>query len=186
MATPAMHSRQPSTTAHTPVLPSIEPDPLPPPETFDFLPLLHVLLRRISVPSGAPLPNLDGTGGVEGVEAASSADSSDKVWDLKSHLDIKNLGPAVSHVKVRMQRARVAVRAMPDIERSVEEQEEEIRELERIIERQRGVLRGLGRGLGSAAATRRRNFKKPSHSSDHLNTLGISFTAPVHLALRLW
>ncbi|KAE9985824.1 hypothetical protein BLS_004504 [Venturia inaequalis] len=121
-----MHSRQPSTTAHTPVLPSIEPDPLPPPETFDFLPLLHVLLRRISVPSGAPLPNLDGTGGVEGVEAASSADSSDKVWDLKSHLDIKNLGPAVSHVK------------------------------------------------------------KPSHSSDHLNTLGISFTAPVHLALRLW
>lgn len=147
MATPAMHSRQPSTTAHTPVLPSTEPDAFPPPETFDFLPLLHVLLRRISVHSGAPFPG--GTGGGEGAEAASGADvdSSDKgLWDLKTHLDIKNLGPAVSHVKVRLQRARVAVRAMPDIERSIEEQEEEIRELERMIERQRGVLRGLGQG----------------------------------------
>ncbi|QDS71418.1 hypothetical protein FKW77_003330 [Venturia effusa] len=150
MATPAMHSRQPSTTAHTPVLPSTETDPFPPPETFDFLPLLHVLLRRISVPSGAPLPNLDGPSVVEGAEAASVADSSDKIWDLKNHLDIKNLGPAVSHVKVRIQRARVAVRAMPDIDRSVEEQEEEIQELERMIERQRGVLRGLGQGRAAA------------------------------------
>ncbi|TID13924.1 hypothetical protein E2P81_ATG06990 [Venturia nashicola] len=152
MATPAMHSRQTSTTAHTPVLASTEPDPLPPPETFDFLPLLHVLLRRISVPSGAPLPNLDGTGGGEGAEATSSADSSDKVWDLKNHLDIKNLGSAVSHVKVRMQRARVAVRSMPDIERRVEEQEEEMRELERVIERQRSVLTGLGHGQGEAVS----------------------------------
>lgn len=50
----------------------------------------------------------------------------------------------MSQVKVRIQRARVAVRGMSDVERSIEEQEEEIQELERLIERQRGVLRGLG------------------------------------------
>jgi RNA polymerase II transcription mediator complex subunit 9 len=52
----------------------------------------------------------------------------------------------VSQIKVRIQRARVAVRGMSDVERSIEEQEEEIRELEGCIERQRGVLRGLAEG----------------------------------------
>ena len=60
-------------------------------------------------------------------------------------MDIKDLGTAVSQIKVRIQRARVAVRGMSDVERSVEEQEEEIRELEGRIARQRGVLSGLSK-----------------------------------------
>jgi hypothetical protein len=141
MASPTTrgHSRQPSTTAHTPgALPTTETNPLPPPETFDFLPPLHALLARILLPSGAALPPPAGTGeGTEGAETTSGT----------GHLDIKDLGTAVSQIKVRIQRARVAVRGMSDVERSVEEQEEEIRELEGRIEKQRGVLKGLSENV---------------------------------------
>jgi predicted ATP-grasp superfamily ATP-dependent carboligase len=141
MATPATrgHSRQPSTRAHTPgALPTTETNSCLSPETFDFLPPLHSLLARILLPSGAALPPPTGTGeSTEGPETTSGT----------GHLDIKDLGAAVSVIKVRIQKARVAVRSMSDIERSMEEQEEEIRELEERIAKQRGVLKGLSENM---------------------------------------
>ena len=50
-----------------------------------------------------------------------------------------------------IQNARVAVAALPDVDRTVEEQEAEMRELEERIERQREVLKevaGTGRKAG--------------------------------------
>ncbi len=58
-----------------------------------------------------------------------------------------------------MQRARVQVRELPDMERGVEEQEEEIRELEERIRRQREVLVGL-RDVGFQAKREREQREK--------------------------
>jgi len=53
-------------------------------------------------------------------------------------------------LKHKIQRARAEAKALPDVDRSIEEQEEEMRELEDKIEKQKEVLRmlaELGRGL---------------------------------------
>jgi predicted RNase H-like nuclease (RuvC/YqgF family) len=46
-------------------------------------------------------------------------------------------------MKRKLQKARAAAKELPDMERTVKEQEEEIRELEERIRMQRGVLEGL-------------------------------------------
>ncbi|KAB5526373.1 RNA polymerase II transcription mediator complex subunit 9-domain-containing protein [Coniochaeta sp. 2T2.1] len=66
-------------------------------------------------------------------------------------LSLKEVPAATDPIKHRLQRARQQVKALPDIERGVREQEEEIEELERRIEEQRrvlGVLKGMGLLLG--------------------------------------
>ena len=63
-------------------------------------------------------------------------------------LSIKDIPAATDELKHRLQKARVQVRQLPDVERGTGEQEEEIRALEEKIGRQREVLAGLrGRGL---------------------------------------
>ena len=47
-------------------------------------------------------------------------------------------------MRIKIQKARAVVAALPDMERLVEEQEVEMRELEGEVVRLRGVLRGLG------------------------------------------
>jgi uncharacterized coiled-coil protein SlyX len=47
-------------------------------------------------------------------------------------------------VRLKIQKAKAVVANMPDVERTVEEQEEEIAELELRVERQRAMLRKLG------------------------------------------
>ena len=59
-------------------------------------------------------------------------------------------------MKIKIQKARVAVQELPDGERTVEEQEVEIAELEEEVRRLRGVLGALGRegreGVGELGA----------------------------------
>ena len=55
-------------------------------------------------------------------------------------LSAKDLGSEASAVKIRIQKARSAVEALPDVDRTVEEQEEEISELEERIEGMKEVL----------------------------------------------
>lgn len=51
-------------------------------------------------------------------------------------------------IKLKIQRAKAAVSALSDVERTTEEQQEEIRELEGRIRNLRGVLGELGRRAG--------------------------------------
>lgn len=53
-------------------------------------------------------------------------------------------------MKIKIQKARAAVEGLPDVERTVEEQEDEILELEREVERLKGAVRRLGEA-GTAA-----------------------------------
>lgn len=48
-----------------------------------------------------------------------------------------------ARIKQMIQNARLAVAELPDMDRTIEEQEAEMRELEERIEKQRDVLRGF-------------------------------------------
>ncbi|KAI9707275.1 MAG: hypothetical protein M1836_000235 [Candelina mexicana] len=105
-----------SSHAATP-LPSNSAPALPPPQTFDVLPPLHSLLMRL-VPQLISHPD-------------------------QQPLEPQHLATESSVIKIRLQKARTAVEAMPDVERNVAEQEEEIKGLEERIAKQREVLRSL-------------------------------------------
>lgn len=88
---------------------------LPPPQTFDFVPPLHGLLSRLIV--------------------ATTEDPA-----TATPLSAKDLVSEASAMKIKIQKARAAVEALSDANRTVQEQEKEIRELEDRIEGLRHVL----------------------------------------------
>jgi hypothetical protein len=127
-----------ATPASTPLPPL--PPPLPSPSAFDTLPPLHTLLTRLLTTTAQPAdPNPTHT---VDPEAA-------------NQLDIQGLPTEASKLKIKLQKARLAVMALPDVGRSVEEQEEEIAELEERVKGLREVLNGLKKGdarLGTSDA----------------------------------
>lgn len=60
-------------------------------------------------------------------------------------LDAKDLPTEASAIKIRIQKARAVVEALPDVTRSVADQEREIEELEERIGRLRGLIGEFGR-----------------------------------------
>lgn len=64
-------------------------------------------------------------------------------------LDIKDLPTATSSVKIRIQKARGVVEGLPDVHRSVEEQQKEIDELEDRVARLRSVISDFGSRAGT-------------------------------------
>ncbi|KAF9731675.1 hypothetical protein PMIN06_007727 [Paraphaeosphaeria minitans] len=116
------------TPAQGPPPPSSAPA-LPPPSTFDILPGLHRVLSRlistsVQPPGAAPTPG------------QSSADGP---------LDIQQVSTAATEVKLKLQKARKAVMALPDIDRSVEDQQDEIDFLETRIAKLKAALLELGK-----------------------------------------
>lgn len=74
---------------------------------------------------------------------ATSAD--DATGGGGGHLDIQQLGPEANGIKVRIQKARAVVKALPDVSKSLQDQEEDIKLLEARIAKMREMLRGLGK-----------------------------------------
>lgn len=93
------------------------PPTLPPPQTFDVLPALHQLLSRL-------LPDL--------------------TYTTDSALEPKDLAPAAAVVKLHIQKAREAVRALPEVNRTCDDQREEIAELEERVKALKAMLERLG------------------------------------------
>lgn len=121
----------PATGAATPALPQQASTPsLPPPSTFDVLPDLHKILSRLLQVS-PPAPNPGGAA----TPGQPSADGP---------LEIEQVASATAEVKLKLQRAQKAVMALPDIERTCEDQQDEIAHLEARIESLRASLRRLG------------------------------------------
>ncbi|KAL1602703.1 hypothetical protein SLS60_006124 [Paraconiothyrium brasiliense] len=111
---------------------------LPPPSSFDILPDLHRVLSRlistsIQPPGAAPTPGQP------------SADGP---------LDIQQVSTAATEVKLKLQKARKAVMALPDIDRSIEDQQDEIEFLEARIAKLKSALQELG---------------KPSHEAEDVD-----------------
>ena len=70
----------------------------------------------------------------------------------KRHLDIQQLDSAANSLRVQLQKGRQAVAALPDMDRTVEEQEEEIEWLEDRIRRMNQMLNDTRNGLRADAA----------------------------------
>jgi hypothetical protein len=130
-ASASARASQPPTGAATPAVPPAAPASpgIPPPSTFDILPDLHKLLKRLletstQPPAATPTP------------AQLSADGP---------LEIQHVATAANDVRLKIQKARRAVMALPDVDRTCEDQEEEIEHLEARIARLKASLRELGR-----------------------------------------
>lgn len=96
---------------------------LPPAQLFDILPPLHSLLSRLLLPP--------------------SADGLTPATDTITPLSPKDLATAASSITNKIQKARIAVRELPGVEMSIEEQEDVIAELEEESRRLRGVEEGI-------------------------------------------
>ncbi|QKX56519.1 uncharacterized protein TRUGW13939_03624 [Talaromyces rugulosus] len=68
-------------------------------------------------------------------------------------LEAKNLPTAASAIKIRIQKARAVVEKLPDIDRSVTQQEDEIEELEERIARLSAVVAEFGRRAATTTST---------------------------------
>ncbi|KAH7378757.1 RNA polymerase II transcription mediator complex subunit 9-domain-containing protein [Pyrenochaeta sp. MPI-SDFR-AT-0127] len=121
----------PPTGSATPALPAPAPTVpgIPPPSTFDVLPDLHKLLKRLLETSAQP-PAATPTPGQPAADGP---------------LEIQHVATAANDVRLKIQKARRAVMALPDIDRTCEDQEDEIEDLEARIARSKASLRELGR-----------------------------------------
>ena len=115
---------------------------LPSPQTFDILPALHELLARIDHGSIAPT-----TDPVTGIPDQMQFDAEGDLGALYTELqplEPKDLPTEVLQIKAKIRRAVKELEKLPDMERTVEEQNEEIEELEERIRRQKEMIRRLG------------------------------------------
>ncbi|KAL2835014.1 RNA polymerase II transcription mediator complex subunit 9-domain-containing protein [Aspergillus cavernicola] len=71
---------------------------------------------------------------------------------LPPPLDIKNLPTEVSSIKIRIQKAQAVVEGLPDVHRTVAEQDKEIRDLEDRIARLQSVISDFGRRANNASS----------------------------------
>jgi len=129
---------QPVTTTTATIANSIKPNPsppsLPPSDAFDFLPLTYDLLARLlptAATSSSNLPSI--------INNSSNNNSSKP----PGHLEPKDVGTEASRIRLKIQKARALVADLPDISRSIGEQEVEISELREKVRRQREILGGI-------------------------------------------
>lgn len=136
--------------------------PFPSPQTFEIIPPLHgILLGLLSQksPSNGSGGASEAPGGLgaseaqQGQQAPSNGNNgaSQAVQEVpnlnpNAHppLDVKDLPTQTSSVKIRIQKARAVVEGLPDVQRSVEEQQREIAELEDRVARLRSVITDFG------------------------------------------
>jgi hypothetical protein len=105
---------------------------LPPPSTFDFIPDLFKILNRLIPAATQP--------SASGPNQASAEES----------LEIQQVAGATTEVKLKLQRARTAVLALPDIDRTCEDQQDEIEYREARIEKLKAALQQLGQPVRGA------------------------------------
>jgi hypothetical protein len=123
--------------------------PFPAPQIFDILPPLHALLSRLVSnnpdKTAQQQPNGSALGGqtLSG-EAVVGGGGGGGGGAGVSFLDPKVLLTEASAIKIRVQKARVAVAELPDVDRTVDEQLHEIEELEAKIEKLKAVVGEFG------------------------------------------
>ncbi|KZZ92663.1 hypothetical protein AAP_02744 [Ascosphaera apis ARSEF 7405] len=130
------------------------PVPFPPPQTFDILPPLHDLLARLitTTPSQQPAQNGLGVPGADPLlsvtsnPATAAAGPGSTVGSTTGGLSIdpRALQIESAAIKRRIQKAQMAVEVLPDMDRTVEDQEAEIIALEKRIAKLKGVLADFG------------------------------------------
>jgi hypothetical protein len=110
------------------------------PDSIDTLPVLSAVLSRLQNPSSS--------------STSPPATSPSQIASGTGPLTIKDIPTATDEIKHKLQKARMQVKDLPDMDRSISEQEDEIAELEGKIRRQREVLERL-RDVGIRAKNER-------------------------------
>src|SRR5689334_2160022 len=103
------------------------------PDFLDTVPVISSILARLQPPQNANLP-------VSTAGSPPAAPTPVQVKDLENGpgpLTVNQIPIAADGIKSRLQKARQQVKQLPDMERSVAEQDQEIKELELKIKRQR-------------------------------------------------
>lgn len=150
----ALTQKSPTTAAANSATPQQQPPEqkldLPPPQTFDILPALHELLARVYNSSSMSADTLEPSP----VSDEDAADVGALYADL-APLEPKDLPNENLQIKARIRRAQKELEKLPDMNRSIADQEEEIVELEKRIVKQREMkkmldsrLRDMGSNLG--------------------------------------
>lgn len=122
---------------------------LPPtfsPDTLDVLTHLSTVLSEVRTSLQNTTGLTDNANTNNGNDAGGSGNKKDGGGGASAGLTFKDVPRASDSIKHKLQRAREQVRALPDMQRTVEDQEVEIRELEARIERQRALLGRLQEG----------------------------------------
>ncbi|KAJ5095599.1 hypothetical protein NUU61_004955 [Penicillium alfredii] len=174
--TPFKSSAAPESPSKDATTASSQTVPFPPPQTFEIIPPLHGILvrllsqKRTSDGAGGP-PGVTGAPDTSGAPAQSqtqqpstavpggenngNAPSSQAVpevavLDSTAHppLDVKDLPTETSSVKIRISKARTVVEGLPDVHRSVAEQQKEIDGLEDRVARLHSVISDFGARAG--------------------------------------
>ena len=105
------------------------------PDHLDTLSVLSFVLAKVRA-------GIQSSNGI----ATGSGASPGGVSTQGQQLSFKDVPGATDALKHKLQHARAQVRALPDMHRSIEEQNCEIKELEARIERQRALLERLREG----------------------------------------
>lgn len=110
---------------------------LPRPQTFDILPALHELLSRIDhASSDTNIPGLS--------DSPQDGGEIGALYTDQVPLEPKDLPNETLQIKTKIRNALKALEKLPDMDRTVEEQQLEIEELEERIARQRAMIVKLG------------------------------------------
>lgn len=148
--------------------------PFPSPQTFEIIPPLHGILFRLLSPKDSSAGGSGAAGNATGASTEPSqtqdqqppssvphgvndghATASQTVPEISlldtaapPPLDVKNLPTETSSVKIRIQKARTVVEGLPDVHRTVDDQQKEIAELENHIGRLRSIISDFGTRAG--------------------------------------
>jgi hypothetical protein len=101
---------------------------LPSPAMFDILPPLHELLSRLLAADTDPLLMMPVTS---------------PVYKGQQPLSMHHLAGEISAIRNRIRKARASVEELPDMDRSIDEQQQEISLLQDKIAKQSVILSGM-------------------------------------------
>lgn len=105
-------------------------------DSIDTLTILSSILSRVDLSSKNPAASTAGS--------PAAATPSQPPTDLHNGpLSVRDLPAATDELKHNLQRARMLVKQLPDLERNTQEQEEEMKGLEAKIKEQKAVLAQL-------------------------------------------
>ena len=118
--------------------------PFPSPGTFSILPDVYQLISRLSMlqtPNPTSTPTAAGatttSAGITSEPGATNIGGSstpvDRFHPTLPYLEVKDLAAQIYPIKQKLAKARAAVAALPDVARSLEDQEVEIGQLEQKI-----------------------------------------------------
>lgn len=109
------------------------------PDQLDITTELSSLLSRLRTPVNLPGTSSSTTGQTPAAPTPSQPSQSQSAGDIS----LRDFPASTDHLRLKLQGAKAAVLALPDMDKSIAEQEKEIQELEDKIRKQREQLAAL-------------------------------------------